>query len=51
MEHFAYCPTGIENFKANNQWFRKGSLPKNGNIIFLIGMVILSVITLGLLRK
>lgn len=34
MEHFAYCPTGIENFKANNQWFRKGSLPKNGNIIF-----------------
>ncbi|EFU74738.1 hypothetical protein HMPREF9088_0423, partial [Enterococcus italicus DSM 15952] len=34
MERFAYCPTGIENFKAKNQWLEKGNLPKSGNIIF-----------------
>ncbi|EDO1241665.1 CHAP domain-containing protein [Listeria monocytogenes] len=34
MDRFAYCPTGIENFKAKNQWLEKGSLPKSGNIIF-----------------
>lgn len=34
MERFAYCPTGIENFKAKNQWLGKGNLPKSGNIIF-----------------
>lgn len=34
MERFAYCPTGIENFKAKNQWLGKGKLPKSGNIIF-----------------
>ncbi|CWU74539.1 TPA_asm: CHAP domain-containing protein [Listeria monocytogenes] len=34
MDRFAYCPTGIENFKAKNQWQGKGNLPKNGNIIF-----------------
>ncbi len=42
MERFAYCPTGIENFKAKNQWLGKRNLPKSGNIVFfLIGIVIL----------
>lgn len=34
MDRFAYCPTGIENFKAKNQWLEGGKLPKSGNIIF-----------------
>lgn len=34
MDRSAYYPTGIENFKAKNQWLGKGSLPKIGNIIF-----------------
>lgn len=34
MERFANCPTGINNFKANNQWQEGGVEPKNGTIIF-----------------
>ncbi|MCB8472637.1 lysozyme family protein [Enterococcus faecalis] len=34
MERFAYCPTGINNFKANNQWQDGGVEPKSGAIIF-----------------
>ncbi len=34
MEKFAYCPTGISNFKAKNQWLDGGKEPKEGNIIF-----------------
>lgn len=34
MERFAYCPTGINNFKANNQWKDGGIEPKSGAIIF-----------------
>lgn len=34
FEKFAYCPTGINNFKARNKWAEKGSTPKEGYIIF-----------------
>ena len=34
MERFAYCPTGINNFKTNNQWQGGGVEPKSGAIIF-----------------
>lgn len=34
MEHFAYCPTGIANFKAKNQWKDRSQEPKSGDIIF-----------------
>jgi hypothetical protein len=34
MERFAYCPTGINNFKAKNQWQDGGVEPKSGAIIF-----------------
>lgn len=34
MERFAYCPTGINNFKASNQWQDRGVEPKSGAIIF-----------------
>lgn len=34
MERFAYCPTGIDNFKANNQWQDGGVAPKTGAVIF-----------------
>ncbi|HBI1551041.1 TPA: lysozyme family protein [Enterococcus faecalis] len=34
MERFAYCPTGINNFKANNQWQDRGVEPKSGAIVF-----------------
>lgn len=34
MERFAYCPTGINNFKANNQWQDRDVEPKSGAIIF-----------------
>lgn len=34
MERVAYCPTGIENFKAKNHWLGKRNLPKSGNIVF-----------------
>ncbi|MGM0167102.1 hypothetical protein IGI39_002082 [Enterococcus sp. AZ135] len=34
MERFAYCPTGIENFKAKNQWKSRAQKPKDGDIIF-----------------
>lgn len=34
MERFAYCPTGISNFKAKNQWQVRSSNPQSGNIIF-----------------
>lgn len=34
LERFAYCPTGIANFKAKNQWFPRGIEPKSGMIIF-----------------
>ena len=34
MERFAYCPTGINNFKANNQWQDGGVEPKSGAVIF-----------------
>ncbi|HCV2828466.1 TPA: lysozyme family protein [Listeria monocytogenes] len=33
MEKFAYCPTGINQFKANNQWVTKDN-PQSGMIIF-----------------
>ena len=34
IERFAYCPTGINNFKANNQWQNGAVEPKSGAIIF-----------------
>ncbi|EIX0501467.1 lysozyme family protein [Enterococcus faecalis] len=34
MERFVYCPTGINNFKANNQWQDRGVEPKSGAIVF-----------------
>ncbi|MZG89557.1 CHAP domain-containing protein [Enterococcus durans] len=34
MERFTYCPTGINNFKTNNQWQGGGVEPKSGAIIF-----------------
>lgn len=34
MERFAYCPTGINNFKASNQWQNGGVEPKSGAVIF-----------------
>ncbi|CAK20199.1 lysozyme family protein [Listeria welshimeri] len=34
MDRFAYCPTGINNFKANNQWQNGGVEPRSGAIIF-----------------
>ncbi|EKK5271595.1 CHAP domain-containing protein [Enterococcus faecalis] len=34
MERFAYCPTGINNFKTNNQWQDRGVEPKSGAIVF-----------------
>ncbi|EGO2806921.1 CHAP domain-containing protein [Enterococcus faecalis] len=34
MDRFAYCPTGISSFKANNQWQSGGEEPKSGAIIF-----------------
>jgi hypothetical protein len=34
MERFAYCPTGISNFKSKNQWQNRSSNPQSGNIIF-----------------
>ncbi|MCB8506730.1 lysozyme family protein [Enterococcus durans] len=33
FEKFAYCPTGISNFKAKNQWFGKEQV-KEGLVIF-----------------
>ena len=34
MERFAYCPTGVNTFKANNQWQDGGVEPKSGAVIF-----------------
>ncbi len=34
MDQFAYCPAGIDTFKAKHQWQDRGSTPKSGNIIF-----------------
>lgn len=34
MERFAYCPAGIDYFKAHHQWKNRGTTPKSGNIIF-----------------
>lgn len=34
FDKFAYCPTGITNFKLANQWLQGGKTPKPGNIIF-----------------
>jgi hypothetical protein len=34
MERFAYCPTGISNFKSKKQWQNRSSNPQSGNIIF-----------------
>lgn len=31
---FAYCPTGIQWFKQNQQWKPRGSIPQPGDIIF-----------------
>lgn len=34
FERFAYCPTGINMFKAENKWLAAGKVPKSGMIIF-----------------
>ncbi|MFQ9656849.1 MAG: lysozyme family protein [Enterococcus sp.] len=34
MEKFAYCPTGIQNFKQKNEWQPVGVEPKDGWVIF-----------------
>lgn len=34
IDRFAYCPTGINDFKAKNQWLERNKSPKSGNIIF-----------------
>lgn len=34
FEKFAYCPTGINNFKAKKKWAEKGTEPKEGYIVF-----------------
>ncbi|MFI3805602.1 lysozyme family protein [Vagococcus fluvialis] len=34
INRFAYCPTGINDFKSKNQWLDRGKLPKSGHIIF-----------------
>jgi hypothetical protein len=34
IEKFAYCPTGISNFKAKNKWLGAGKVPKEGYVIF-----------------
>lgn len=34
MEKFAYCPTGIQNFKQKNEWQSRGVEPKDGWVIF-----------------
>lgn len=34
FERFAYCPTGVNMFKASNKWLTAGEKPKPGNIIF-----------------
>lgn len=34
FERFAYCPTGINNFKKKNSWLEAGGKPESGYIIF-----------------